>query len=127
MPDTLTLPNPDQAHTTLFNRVWSEAFFSKLASYGIVPNSPQEGQTLIDLAGRIAVADAAEGVKAAQTNKFASALEDLDTVLADRGYGESKASAQQFAVKTAAALMQDPEIFLSTLSLVNAAAAAEAK
>ncbi len=124
MSDTLTLPTPDQAHQTLFSRVWADAFMQKLASYGIVPANESEGQALIEMAGKIAVAEVQANEKQAQANsgQYAQALADLNTVLTGApGATPVKVAEQQYAAKVAAAMMSDQDIYLSTLSLLNAA------
>jgi hypothetical protein len=126
MSNEITLPNVDDASSTLMNKVWSNAYFQKLSSFGIVPGNAEEAQSLIDIAGRLAVIDAQSNTKSASASPYAAALQDLDSLMAGQP-GHQKQADANFASKVAEALMAESDVYLSVLSLSQAAAAADAK
>lgn len=80
---------PDQAYDIIVAQVHAPIFFNKLASvYGIVPNTPQDTQELLNLASRLRNAHEAEQVKSAgaRSNVLAEACHDIGAVLNEHGY-----------------------------------------
>ena len=126
------LPDPETAYQNVFDGVHSQVFFNKLAAAGIEPETEKEAQDLLMLAGRLRTVEAAEKQAGDGEGRFGGALTALDSVLGETGMdGQIKqAAAQEEAIaikQTAAAVMQDPTIYNSVLSLKAHEAAAIAE
>lgn len=113
------LPPPDQAFNTLVRDVHSRVFFSKLAAAGIQPQNNDEVSSLLKLAGDLRVAAEDPRIKtAAATDRFASAVTDLDKVLTGNGVKTASVQEHDMAVTNAAyQLAGVPDIYNSVLSL----------
>lgn len=125
----MPLPDPDTAANTMFDRVHSRVFFTKLAQQGIVPQTEKEASDLLEMAGRLREVAEQEKLASANHSQFGGPLQALNGVLGARGWnGHMKqASEQQFElmVKQASAeAANDPELYNATLSLISAEAAA---
>lgn len=122
------LPDPQAAYDHLFQGVHQRVFFQKLAAAGYQPESAQQAGYMLQLAGKLRLAQQEQQVKAAAdgNDPYAAALSHLDGVLGDAGYGSVKQAAaeeQEWAIKSAAAeLMEDPDVYNSVLSLKQAQA-----
>jgi hypothetical protein len=124
-----TLPDPQEAYAHLFTNVHQRAFFHKLASHGIEPQTPKEAQDLLELAGKLRVAAEDPSVKQAMAgddSRFGAANAALDNLLGQEpAYKQAQAQEQTVAIKQAAAhLAQDPDIYNSVLALKVAEAEA---
>lgn len=113
------LPNPDDAYSHLFQNIHAQVFLGKLASeYGIQPATEKEATDLFEIAAQLRGHD--NPVKqAADQSRFGDAASALNSVLQSTPEGQQKlAYTQDYAVKqAAAALMQDPAVYNSVLSL----------
>ena len=89
------LPAPQDAFATLQNKVANDVFFQKLAQYGIVPQNEKEAAELIELAGKLQVAEQEQGTKTAgdQTSRYSDANAVLGNLLESRGLGNQVKSA----------------------------------
>lgn len=103
-----------QAEDVFGARVWSEAYFNKLAEFGIVPTSQADVDELLKLAGNLRAAEQHPAVKAAQAKSpFAIANEAIEQFLG----GDGQAQSVKRAEAAAAQLLQDPQIYQALLSL----------
>lgn len=122
-----TLPDPQTAFNTLFDRVHARAFFAKLASYGYQPESPAQAQHFLDLAGKLRIANQHEAATkaAAAVDPILEASNALSELLNGYGINTKAASVNGDAAlhNAAAQLAADPEIYNATLSLKAAEAA----
>lgn len=121
------LPEPQQAYDHLFRNVHANVFFTKLASRGYYPQNEKEASDLLELAGKLRVANQNPRVKQASAprSSFAGASADLDRLLGNMGVDTTKHAAQEeeASIKAAAAqLLNDPAIYNSVLSLKAAEA-----
>lgn len=122
------LPDPQAAYDHLFQGVHQRVFFQKLANAGYACDSPQQAGYLLDLAGRLRLANEEHAVKTASAanDPYAAALAHLDGALQQSGYGSVKQAAaadEEWAIKSAAAdLMDDPDMYNAVLSLKQAQA-----
>lgn len=115
----LGLPSVDEAYATLREQVYAPVFFSKLASYGIVPQTQAEHEELAQLAERLRNVAGSEKT-ASGSGRFGEALGALDQLIEDAPLPSSVAS--QVIKQAAAQATTDPSIYESVLSLlVNAA------
>lgn len=117
------LPDVESAFDHLFTNVHQQAFFNKLASHGIEPQTHKEAQDLLQLAAKLRIADEQGTLKQAEADSpYAAALADLDAQL-NKSAGHSRTSEQNAAIKQAAAqLAQDPDIFNAVLAIKAAEA-----
>jgi len=114
--DLDNLPNPRDAYNHVFSEIHATTFFNKLASAGISPSTDQEVEDLLKLAGTLRPYAAQAAEKTASASRFGGALNDLSQLT-----GATQATNQlqsQMAIKqAAAAVLQDPAIYQSMLSL----------
>lgn len=104
------LPDPVNAYNHLFENVHSRLFFNKLAAAGIGPATEQEAADLLQLAGKLRQFAPAEEKQA--SSRFNEAVQSLSAVV------PQTPANQEVAVKqAAAAVLQDPSIYQSLLSL----------
>lgn len=133
MSQTNLLPDPQAAYDHLFQGVHQRVFFNKLASAGYSAESPEQAGYLLQLAGKLRLANQEQQVKAASAahDPYAAALAHLDGVLGEAGFGSVKQAAEadeEWAIKSAAAeLMDDPDMYNSVLALKQAQADAYAQ
>lgn len=124
---TPTATEVDQAFGTILDRVDADAFFSKLASYGIEPRSQEEARELMGLGFKLtAVQDVLEKQsQAGQMSKLASLNASLDQVLREAGIAAPNTQLVDAGVKAAAAAyLQDPAVYAAarTIKLAQTAA-----
>lgn len=109
------LPSREEAFATLHTEVFQRTFFSKLASYGIVPQTEDEANKMLELAGRLEIAETLDTpAKTAGVSALDLALHRTEQYLAERGYSENERryeQAEDAAIqKHAAALAANPAI-----------------
>jgi hypothetical protein len=104
MADTATQTlNAEQSYNVLVSQVHAPVFFNKLASvYGIKPQTPEEAQELLVMAGKLRNAHEIETTKQASTstNYLTQAQRDLDIALGQAGV---PSVSEELATKRAAA------------------------
>lgn len=128
MPQANLLPDPQAAYDHLFQNVHQRVFFQKLAASGYHYENAEQAGYLLQLAGKLRLANQEQQVKAASSGSdpYAAALSHLDGVLGDAGFNSVKVAAaqdQDWAIKQAAAeLMEDHSMYNSVLSLKQAQA-----
>jgi hypothetical protein len=122
------LPSKDVALDTLFQGVHQRTYFAKLASFGYVPRTQAQAQSLLDLAGRVDLIDQESTVKAAMVadDPFGAACAQLDQVMNEAGHQPFQKAAEQqelwAAQQTAEQLMQDPTFYNAMLMAKKAEA-----
>lgn len=124
-PATIDIPNVDESLGTL-DGLYAQAFFSKLAEYGIEPQSEEAAMAMLKTAAYLDMVESHPAVKQASVDPFVDAASRLEHVLADSGLlgGQPSAQQQLVGVKQAAyALAQDPDLYRSVLSVKAAEAA----
>lgn len=129
---TPTLPDPQTAYTHLFQNVRADVLFRKLASYGIQPTTDKEAEDLLELAGKLRLAEESQPIKQAGQSRFGEPNLALDRVLGDKGLDgpvkqaasqEQNLAVQQYACR----LAEDPYIYNAVLALKQAQADALAE
>jgi hypothetical protein len=99
--------NPEQIRdascSTLFQKLHSQVFFNKLASFGIVPSSEEEAVQLLQVADQLR--------QATSSTKSASAFAEPLQALSSLNNPESEVD------KMAGVLFQDEDIYNSVLNL----------
>ena len=128
------LPPPQEAYDLLVREVGAEAFFTKLASYGIVPANQAEAQSLLSIAGQVRELRETPAFKqaAASDNPYAvadAALRDISGATGLTAGVQKAAQAQAVEASQRAhaiKLASDNRIYNSVLSLKAAQMAAEA-
>lgn len=121
------LLEPNQARAMLFQNVWANAFFDKLAEYGIVPQSQADEEEMLKLAGELSMIEQHPTVKAAAAPSLISqARNDLHRLMASQGIdiGGLMQTDEKSAWHKAAAIAGNPDIYNAALSLKLAEAAA---
>jgi hypothetical protein len=128
-PQANPLPNPEQAYNHLFDTVHGQVFFGKLAEAGFAPTTQKEAQDMLELAGKLRLAEEDPQVKqaAAAASPLSQAANALDGVLTQNGMdGQLKQAAaveQDTALKQAVGhLLQDRDVYNSVLALKAAEA-----
>ena len=122
------LPDPQQAYDTVFQNVWSDTFFKKLASFGHVPQNQKQAQALLELSGKLETVENDPAIKfAGDAGVYGQASQALDNLLAAQGLDgplkQASATNRDTALaKYAMQLMQVPELYNSVLSLKAAEA-----
>lgn len=112
------LPSADDAFARLFNDVYQNVLFHKLASYGIEPTSDAQRAAMIESAMRLRAMEEESAYKAAEdgSDPFVAANEYLAGLA-----GESprvKQAAQEEAIgNMAAELMRHPDYYNSVLAI----------
>lgn len=113
---TPTLPDYDTAFQTL-NDVRGRVFFQTLANLGHAPQTEKEAATLLTLAGRLRESQYAGVKRAAEADRYADALAQLNGLLGDRvKYAEEQQRDLSFRA-VAAELSQRPEFYNSVLTV----------
>lgn len=127
MSQAAPLPDPQTAYNNLFEGVHQRVFFSKMASYGIVPKNRSQANSLLKLAGVLRAIEEEEMAKTAgdANDPFAAEVERLTEVCRSNGIGKVAAyQEEEMAIKQAASnFMADPTFYNSVLSLKAAEAA----
>lgn len=106
----LQLPGVADAENVIFERVFSEAFFGKLASLGHQPATQKEAMELLELGNMLAQvedAPAQSGTYSQIKSAVAKVLDSSNTVV----------SAEHRAKQAAYAIAHDPDVYASVLSL----------
>ena len=123
-----TLPDAETAYNNLFNGVHARVFFNKCAAAGIAPQTQQEAQLMLDIAGDLRLAKQAAAKQADdQSNPFVRMRQGLRSALEakglDVGIKQAAAQDQDYQIKQAALdLSQDPTLYNSVLALKAAEA-----
>jgi hypothetical protein len=106
----------DQAQSELFNRVFDPVYFSKLASFGIHPNTDEDVVTLRELGLQLLELDnQAQAQNGAQASSmFKAASEDLQRLL-----GKQPAQPDESAVLAQQLMARDPALVKFASVLVN--------
>lgn len=119
---TSTLPNTDEAYSTLFHNVHSQVFFGKLAQLGYTPTTDREAEDLLKIAANLRHVPRPEKTAA---SRFGGASQALSAVVPTSPVvAQQRMQLQEAAVKQAAAqLSQNPEIYNAVLALKAAEAA----
>lgn len=115
------LPDAQTAYATIINTVAADAFFEKLAEYGIRPQNEAEARELMTIGLHLQQASTNE--KQASANPYAIAREALDQELVARNLLTSQETnvAETNRVKAAAwQYAQNPEIFSAVVALAAA-------
>ena len=125
-PQNNPLPDPQNAYGFISTEVQQKAFFNKLASFGIQPSTQKEAQDLLDMAGKLRIAQQnGELQKQAENgSRFGKALSALDNTMSRNPRVKQAAEREHdHAVRQAVAqLAGDPDIYNSVLSLKAAQA-----
>lgn len=119
------LPDAQTAYNNVFDGVYARVFFTKCATAGYSPQTPEEAEHMLAVAGNLRQVEQSNRTKQASAGgPFAAMRADLDRAMTGNGYVVEDNDA---AVKQAAdALLQDPTIYNSILALkANEAAAIE--
>lgn len=124
---TTGLPEPKVAYQNLFDGIHARVFFQKMASHGYVPQSRQQAQYMLDVAGKLRAVEQSPATKIAaeQNDPFAAMSRHLDEVLGLQPHVKAAAAQEEeIAIRQAArGIMQDPMFYNSVLSLKAAEAA----
>ncbi len=114
-PEQPLLPEPAVAYQNIFDGVHGQVFFGKLASAGVSPQTSEETQSLLVLAGRLRKA---EHVKQAG-DRFGRWLPVLDELMGpDEQVKIAQAQDESLAIREAARVAaSDPTIYNSVLAL----------
>lgn len=124
MSEDFQLPNPEQAIGVL-DSLYAEAFFNKMAEYGLVPETQEGALAMLETAAQLDALPEQPSEKSASVDPFVDANEKLASVLQQHGVGPDRAQVQQDSVKqAAAALSTNPDLYASVLSLKAAEAMA---
>lgn len=112
------LPSADQAYNKLFADVHANAFFGKLAQYGIQPATELEAEELLKMAAQLRHVPHPEK-QASEQSRFSNALAALHATVGNTaGYQSQVAVVNDYNLKTAAAqLAQDNDLYKSVLAL----------
>ena len=128
-PQASPLPNPEQAYNHLFDTVHGQVFFGKLAEAGYVPQTQKEAEDMLQLAGKLRLAEQDPAVKqaAAASSPLSQAAGALDGVLTENGMDgqlkQAAATEKEAALQQAVAhLLKDPDVYNSVLALKAAEA-----
>ena len=107
-----------QAYDLLHENVHSRAFFGKLASYGIVPQTEDEANEFFKIAAHLDDADFGEK-QASAGNRFSAASHGLEGVYNDTpGAQQQRQAAEYQSVKQAAhELQKHDDIYDAVLTL----------
>lgn len=114
---TPALPTPEDAFTLLSTQVHQQAFFGKLASYGIEPQTEKEANDLFEMAGNLRAAGvnvSAPAVAAEPTSPIEKAAQQL---AGEMGQNPAQDAHDQALKSACAQLAQDPNVYNAVLSL----------
>jgi hypothetical protein len=94
----------EDAYNVLTSQIHGPVFFTKLAEYGVVPQTEQQVRQLLVLAGQLRIAEQNQATKQAshQGDWLDQAISDLDRVMGGSG-ATAAPQIDQTAVKQAAA------------------------
>lgn len=121
-----TLPDPQTAYDTLFSRVHAQVFFNKCASAGIVPQTQEQAQEMLNIAGklRMVTQDAQVKAAAAVDDPFQQMSRSLDGVISEYGLAQPSHLEVERGYKQAGdELANDPELYNAVLAMKAAEAA----
>lgn len=118
------LPDFQTAYDNLFFGVRSNAFFSKLAEFGVQPRNEKEAASLMEMAGIIRAAKEEQMAKVASDSDdpFAAVNQILRGHLDQQGFSMHKQAGSGRAEAQASQIMQDPTIYNSVLGIKAAEA-----
>jgi len=123
----IQLPGLDES-AALLDRVYGDAFFSKMAELGHVPQTQQDAIGMLETAFSLDMVDPGQPEKQASESPYASANESLKQVLNEQGIGPGPEGEKQAAAKqTAYALAHDVNVYKSVLGVKAAEAAYQAQ
>ena len=115
----------------MLDSLYAEAFFSKMAELGHVPQTEQDAVGMLETAFQLDMVSGEEGPQKtaeehyAHQSHYAAANHSLKEVLAHAGYGPSEEEVEQVGIKqAAAALAQDSGLYKSVLTVKAAEAEA---
>jgi len=117
-----TLPPVEEAYATLHQQVYAPAFFQKLASYGIEPETAEQATTMLRMGAKLrqAYENDQQQKQAGRTSFLEKAAAALDAQLGN-GNGSGQTSEDQLYKAASAELaVTRPDIARAILSLQNA-------
>lgn len=125
--DTI-MPSYDEAYNTVYQKIHAHSMLTKLAAMGFEIATEQDANDYLRLAGNIRDLIASQQVK--QANARVSRVANLNSMLEGAtgqqsfSYDEGirKQAEDNYAAKTAAEMAQNPEIYNSLLTLLQAQA-----
>ena len=125
----LELPSADQAYA-LRQEIVQQVFFSKMAEYGIVPNTQPEADAMWRTADQCMQLRQHPSVKQAQdnVNPLFLAEQKLMELSSQYGFQSSVKTAEEAAAlnQLTTAYAQNPDVYKAMLSLAHAESAASA-
>lgn len=110
------LPSLDQAVDTL-SGLFQEAYFRKLAAYGIVPTTPQEAYDLLRIGRDLSWADYMQ--KTANVSRFGEVADALESTVPGQEFQKVAADQERDVAlaHAASALAGYPDVYKSILAL----------
>ena len=113
----------NQAHDNVFHQVTVPAFFTKMAQYGIQPQSWDDAQALLDIGHNLMQRERIEQVKAARAsgNFYQKLANELTGRAAPDGFAEPD---PRYVSQLVAGFMGDPTLVKSAVVMQDAALAA---
>lgn len=118
----MSMPDPQTAFANLAGNVHNRIIFEKVAAAtGVVPQNEKQAQDILEIADMLYAAHSAGSVKTAAEafDPIGDAKNSLASVL---GFGQEKSASNDFDGDLAAALMQNPAVYDSVISLKAAEA-----
>lgn len=124
MSNELKLPSTDEA-AMLFQKIAQEAFFGRLADYGVVPTTEKQAATILRTAAMIDQIAETPQVKQAEQAKdpFAQLEQGLMKVASDYGVnvGDDLTSNDNAVIdQLAMSFMSSPDVYKAALALGSA-------
>lgn len=120
--------DPQVAYNVLQNKVASRVFFQKLAAYGIEPKTAKEAQSLLELGGKLRIADDQVKQASDDNNTYLQASQALDATCQQYGIytgatpEHTKQASEASYAQYASQLADDPHIYNAVLQLKQAQA-----
>lgn len=117
--NSFQLPSTDDAAAVL-DGIYADVFFSKMAEFGLVPETQDGALSMLETAAYLDQADTA--VKQAGVDPFVNANELLKQALAQENIIDSGAQVRTAVKQAAVGLASNPEIYKAVLAIKTAAA-----
>ena len=118
----MSMPDPQTAFTTLASTVHNRIIFEKVAAAtGVVPETEKQAQDILDIASMLFAAHSAGSIKTAAEayDPIGNAKDSLVNAL---GFSNEKTASHDAESDLAVALMQNPALYDSVVSLKAAEA-----